>query len=250
MNRFDSKCALVTGAASGIGRATVERLAREGARVLAADVNEKLLLQEVGKLVDAGLTVKAHVLDVSDASACRAAVAAAVETFGQLDILCNIAGTLLMSSFLDIKETDWARVMGINVGGVFHLCHAAMPHLLKTKGNIVNIASTAGITSAPYAAVYSASKAAVVGLTKALAVEFAGTGVRVNAVAPGQVNTPMAASAPPLDVDMTVLLRITPLMQPAAAPEEIAGAVAYLASSEARFATGSVLVMDGGQTAI
>lgn len=258
MKRFESKTALVTGAASGIVRATAERLASEGARVLACDVNEKLLREEVKKLADAGLAVSAQVLDVTDSASCAAAVAAAVEAFGQLDILCNVAGTLLTRNFLDIKEAEWMRVMAINLNGIFYLSQAAMPHLLKTRGNIVNVASTAGVVGAPYGVAYSASKFAVVGFTKALAAEFASTGVRVNAVAPGNVATPMTATFEmPSGVDLPLLMRLSSLMKapggqrPASArPEEIAGAIAYLASAEAAFATGSIFVIDGGQTAI
>jgi meso-butanediol dehydrogenase/(S,S)-butanediol dehydrogenase/diacetyl reductase len=258
MKRFESKTALVTGAASGIGRATAERLAKEGARVLACDVNETLLREEAKKLADAGLAVSAQVLDVTDSRACGAAVAAAVEAFGQLDILCNVAGMLLTRNFLDIKEAEWMRVMAVNLNGIFYLSQAAMPHLLKTRGNIVNVASSTGVVGAPYGVAYSASKFGVVGLTKALAAEFATAGVRVNAVAPGNVATNMTAKVDlPAGIDMQLLLRLTSLMKapdgrrPAAAqPEEIAGAIAYLASAEAGFATGSVFVIDGGQTAI
>ena len=258
MKRFEEKSALVTGAASGIGRATAERLASEGARVLACDINEQLLREEVAKLAGAGLAVTAQALDVSDSKSCAAAVAAAVRAFGRLDVLCNVAGTLLTRNFLDIKEADWTRVMAINLNGVFHLCQAAMPHLLETRGNIVNVASTAGVVGAPYGVAYSASKFGVVGLTKALAAEYATAGVRVNAVAPGNVRTPMTAKFEmPPGVDLPLLMRLSSIMKgpdgksaASAQPEEIAGAIAYLASAEAAFATGSVFVIDGGQTAI
>jgi meso-butanediol dehydrogenase/(S,S)-butanediol dehydrogenase/diacetyl reductase len=258
MKRFENKTALVTGAASGIGRATAERLAAEGARVLACDVNEKGLREEVQKLADAGLQVEARVLDVSDAASCGAAVAAAVEKFGGLDVLANVAGTMFMRNFLDLKQAEWLRIIGINLNGVFHMSQAALPHLLKSRGNIVNVASSTGTVGAPYGVAYSASKFGVVGFTKALAAEFASKGVRVNAVAPGNVATNMTAKVDlPADIDMQLLLRLTSLQKapdgqrPAAArPEEIAGAIAYLASAEAGFATGSIFVIDGGQTAI
>lgn len=258
MKRFEQQTALVTGAASGIGRATAERLAREGARVLACDIDEQRLRDEAGKLAAAGLDVTPHLLDVTNAADCAAAVAAAVARFGRLDVLCNIAGTLLVRNFAEITAAEWARVMAINVNGIFHLCQAALPHLLQSKGNIVNIASTAGLVGIPYGVAYSTSKSAVVGLTRALAAEFASAGVRVNAVAPGNVATPMTAvyQTPP-GADMALLMRLTPLMKTdnpritaAAQPEEIAAAVAFLASAESRFATGTVLAVDGGQTAV
>jgi meso-butanediol dehydrogenase/(S,S)-butanediol dehydrogenase/diacetyl reductase len=258
MKRFESKTALVTGAASGIGRATAERLAAEGARVLACDVNEQLLREEVKKLADAGLDVTAQVLDVSDAASCGAAVAAAVEKFGRLDVLANVAGTMFMRNFLELSQAEWLRVIGINLNGVFYMSQAALPHLLETRGNIVNVASSTGTVGAPYGVAYSSSKFGVVGFTKALAAEFASKGVRVNAVAPGNVATNMTAKVDlPAGIDMQLLLRLTSLQKApdgqrgaSAKPEEIAGAIAYLASAEAAFATGSVFVIDGGQTAI
>lgn len=258
MKRFEGKVALVSGAASGIGRATAERLAREGARVLACDINAPLLGEEVKKLADGGCPVTAQVLDVSDSGSCSAAVTAAITAFGRLDVVCNVAGTLLTRNFLEIKEAEWMRVMAINLNGVFFLSQAAMPRLLETRGNIVNVASTAGVVGIPYAVAYSASKFGVIGITRSLAAEFAGKGVRVNAVAPGNVATPMTAKFDlPSGADMPLFMRMTSLTKAAdgqtpasAQPGEIAGAIAYLASAEAAFATGTTFVIDGGQTAI
>lgn len=251
MKRFEGKAALVTGAASGIGRATTERLASEGARVLACDINAELLQKEVAALAAKGYDVTARVLNVTDSADCNAAVADAVARFGKLDVLGNIAGTLMFKHFTDITDAEWAKVFAINVNGVFALCRAAIPHLLESKGNIINIASAAGIVGTPYNAPYSASKGAVAMLSKALAVEYASRGVRVNAVCPGHVHTPMTSGVvPPEGADFALFGRLSPLVLPGADPAEIAGAIAYLASDEARFVTGTVFVIDGGQTAI
>jgi len=251
MNRFEGKVALVTGAASGIGLATAARLAHEGAQVLACDVNAALLNEEVQCLAKEGLKVTARVVDVTDVAACKAAVAAAVSTFGRLDVLCNIAGTLLIKHFTDLTDEDWQRQMATNVNGVFFLCRAAMPHLLESKGNIVNIASAAALIGVPYGAVYSAAKGAVLMLSKALAVEFAGAGVRVNAVCPGSVMTPLATGfMPPEGADFKLLCRLVPLTPEHGQPADIAATIAFIASEESRFMTGAGVVVDGAQTAI
>jgi meso-butanediol dehydrogenase/(S,S)-butanediol dehydrogenase/diacetyl reductase len=250
MRRFEGKAALVTGAASGIGLATAERLAREGAQVLACDVNAALLETEVGRLAQEGLKVTARPLDVTNSSACNAAVEAAVSSFGHLDVLCNVAGTLLLKHCTEITDEEWRRHMAVNADGVFFLCRAALPHLLASKGNIVNVASIAGIVGAPYGAVYSATKGAALMFSKALAVEYAAKGVRVNVVCPGAVQTPLSTSAKlPADADYSLVTRLLPLLSDIGQPPDIAASIAYLASDEARFVTGSVLVVDGGQTA-
>lgn len=249
--RFQGKVAFVTGAASGIGLATVQRLAREGAKVYAADLNEALLQDEMGKLAAEGLAVSAHRLNVVDTPACQAAIAEAVELYGQLDILCNIAGISLFSHFIDMKLSDWDKVIAINLTSVMVLCQAALPHLLKTKGNIVNVASTASLVGLPYNAAYCASKAGVLMLTKSIAVDMAEHSVRVNAVCPGGVNTPLTQGVVlPENTNFQVLGRAFPLLPTMGDPSEIAGSIAYLASDEARYITGSHLVIDGGQTII
>lgn len=251
MKRFVDKVALVTGAASGIGLATAERLAREGARVLACDINAPLLASETARLAAEGLQIGAHPLDVTDAAACNAAIAAVVAAHGKLDVLCNVAGTLFLKNFTEITDTEWHRQMAINVHGAFYLCRAAMPHLLETRGCIVNVASVAGLVGIPYGAVYSASKGALLMLSKALAVEYASRGVRVNAICPGSAATPLVSGfAPPEDADFSLLSRLMPLLPEHGQPAGIAATIAFMASEEARFMTGAGVVIDGAQTAI
>ncbi len=249
--RLAGKIAFVTGAASGIGQASAARLAHEGASVYACDINGEALEQATAPLREQGLSVSTQPLDVTDDDACAAAIADCVAQFGGLDILCNVAGGALTKHFADISASEWRRLMDLNANSVFVLCRAALPHLLERGGNIVNIASTAALSGLPYNSAYCASKGAVLQLSKALAVEYAGRGLRVNAICPGAVNTPLARSAQiPAGADEALFGRMFPLTPYFAEAEEIAAAVAYLASDEARFVTGSALVIDGGQTAI
>jgi meso-butanediol dehydrogenase/(S,S)-butanediol dehydrogenase/diacetyl reductase len=249
VKRFDSRSTLVTGAASGIGRASAMRLASEGAHVFCCDVDEKGLAEAVAAITAAGGTAVAHRLDVSDPAACRAAVAACASRFGKLDVLCNIAGVLTWNHFPDISEATWNRVLAINLSGVFFLSQAAIPHLLETRGVIVNMASTAALRGQAYTAPYAASKAAVASLTRSLAVEYAKHGLRVVALAPGGVRTALTEQTQfPDGADMSLIQKLMPLMT-LAEPEEIAAAVAFLASDEARYINGAVLPIDGAQTA-
>ncbi len=249
MNRFSDQKAMVTGAASGIGRATALRLASEGADLFLADLNAEGL-QETCELASAYEgRVLSRVLDVSNRGECAASVAEAVEGLGRLDILCNIAGVLRGGAVTDVTENDWDLLLGVNLGSVFFLSKAALPYLLESQGNIVNMASAAALGGQVYTSVYAATKAGVVSLTKSMAMEYGKQGVRVNAVCPGGVMTPMTSSfRPPEGVDLQLFSRMMPLVKPAQ-PEEIAGAVAYLASKEARYVTGTTLTIDGGQTA-
>lgn len=240
----------MTGAASGIGRATALRLAAEGARVFAVDRDETRLAETVARIEAAGGEASAQRLDVSDPAACRAAIDAAAARYGRLDLLANVAGVMYWGHFTDVSEADWARTLGVNLSGVFYLCQAAIPHLLPAKGVIVNVASAAAIKGQAYTAPYCVSKAGVVSLTKCIAVEYAKRGLRAVAICPGGVNTPLNADlALPEGADKALFQRLMPLAFPIAEPEEIAAAVAYLASDEARFVNGAIFSIDGGQTA-
>lgn len=242
--RFAGKRVLVTGAASGIGRATALLMAREGAQVTIGDINEAGLAETAAMIGDPARAVP---YNAEDHASCRALVDAAAD--GGLDALCNVAGMLKWGPTDSFAVEDFERILRINTTSVFVLCQAALPHLLASKGNVVNIGSTSGLRGMIYTAAYCASKHAVVGMTTALAAEYAAQGVRVNAVCPGHVTTPMTQQAPPQgDIDWDMVMRGMPkLVDGSCAPEDIAEAVAYLASDQGRKATGTVLVVDGGQ---
>ena len=244
--RFRGKQVLVTGAASGIGRATAIRFASEGALVTIGDVNEAGL-QETAEMMDSAPRIQPF--DATDFDSCRALVAAAA-TNG-LDVLCNISGMLKWGPSTEFAVEDFERILKINTTSVFVLCQAALPHLIKSKGNIVNTASTAALQGIAYTIAYSASKHGVAAITKGLAVEFAAKGVRINAICPGHVNTPMGNSAPPAgDVNWDLVMRNAPKLENGSCePEDIAVLFAYLASQEARKITGSLFTIDGGQLA-
>ena len=248
MQRFDDKVALVTGAASGIGRATATRLALEGAAVFLADINADGLAETVAGLPQ-GSRSSIYELNVTDSAACNSAVASCVETFGRLDVLCNIAGIAICDNLTNITDEQWHRAVGINLDGVFFMCRAAIPHLIESEGNIVNMSSSAGLVGQAYNSAYCATKAGVMMFSKSLAIEYGKRGVRVNAVCPGFVKTPLSANfAMPEDVDMDLMAKLMPLSE-GAEPEEVAASVAYLASPEARFINGIGLPIDGAQTA-
>jgi len=251
MQRFEGKVALVTGAASGIGRATAIRLAEEGALVMLADIDREGMKATKSRLSLGEGRVEMVVFDACDPASCRQAVERTVATFGRLDVLCNIAGIALLEHLTKVREEQWNKMVAINMSSVFFLSQAAMPHLMESKGNIVNMASSAGLFGQAYGSVYCATKGAVVLLSKSMAAEFGDRGVRVNVVCPGPVDTPINQKISlPENHNERLLSRLYPLLEPAQAqPEEIAGAVAYLASDEARFVTGCAFSIDGAQTA-
>lgn len=244
--RFEGKSVVVTGAASGIGLATAKKLAAEGARLVLGDRNAEGVAAAAAELGAIGMA-----LDVADEASCAALIDRAVAEHGGLDVLCNIAGVLDFGRLEDLDKSRWDRTIAVNLTGVYLMSRLAMPHLLNVRGNIVNMASAAGLVGVPFNAIYVASKHGVVGLTKALALEFSKQGVRVNCVCPGGVNTPMTAAAPPENIDWEMVMRSVSWLDGgvSAEPADIADAVLYLASDEARMVTGISLSVDGGQLA-
>lgn len=243
---LEGKKALITGAASGIGRATAIRFAAEGAQVTIGDVNEAGLRETAALMV---IPPRIQAFDAADHASCRALVAAAAVE--GLDVLCNISGVLDWGSTISFPVEKFERLLAINTTSVFVLCQAALPHLIASRGNIVNTASTAGVQGIAYNVAYSASKHAVVGMTKSLALEVASKGVRVNAICPGAVATPMTATMPSdPDIDWPLVMRNAPkLPEGTCQPEDIAELFLFLASDKARKVTGSLYTMDGGQIA-
>ncbi len=243
--KFDGKAALVTGAGSGIGRAVAARLAAEGAAVFAVDVDKDRLDQT--QAMTSG-TVTIYQADLSDPDTCVATVDACLEQFRRLDVLGNIAGIYLAGHMKDMTREQYRRIMAVNLDAYFFLAQSALPHLLETGGNIVNIASNAGLQGVPYSVAYCMSKGGVVQFTRSLAVEFLKTPLRVNAIAPAGTNTNISASTSfPPDVDVDLVTRMAGL-RGMAEPEEVAALFSFLASDEARSVTGAIYTIDNGIT--
>lgn len=244
--RFTGKVVLVTGAASGIGRATAERLAAEGATVVANDLDPDGLAATAATIESDGGAVGTVVGDVSKPEDVAAIVAAATEGHGRLDVLCNVAGILRFNNLADTTLDEWNLIMSVNATGTFLMCKEAMPALLESRGNIVNTASTAALAGQPWTSSYSASKGAVTALSYGLAVEFGRRGVRTNVVAPGSIETPIQEQFFfPEGADKSLIGRVMAL-DTARGPEHVASVIAFVASDDGAHMCGSVLRCDGG----
>jgi NAD(P)-dependent dehydrogenase (short-subunit alcohol dehydrogenase family) len=243
MGDFDGKVALVTGAAGGIGRAAAIGFAREGAKVVAADIDTVGLAETVALIGETAVAVQ---VDVADEHSCQAMVDRAVSEYGRLDVQFNnagIAGTRAKTA--DTSTEDWNRVMSINLTGVFFCARAAIPEMIKTGGGvIVNTASVDGLVGMPTIGHYVAAKHGVVGLTKSIALEYADDNIRSVAVAPGYIKTNMTEEVFSED-EKAMLTMMIPLGR-GAAPEEVANMVLWLASDKASYVSGSCHTIDAG----
>ncbi|NNE72210.1 MAG: SDR family oxidoreductase [Acidimicrobiales bacterium] len=251
MGRFDDKVVLVTGASTGIGRASAQRLANEGASLFLLDINQPDLDAHVVTLNEQGVDVGSAVVDVRSDAQVAAAVLECVERFGRLDGLANIAGVQTWRRSHEITTEDFRRDIDINLIGTFIVCREAIPHLLESRGAIVNMSSTTAFAGIPYSAAYSASKGGVLAMTRSLAIEYAKEGLRVNCICPGGIRTPMTDGAMaqfPEGADMQLLLRQMSL-DGQGEPEDIANMVAMLLSEEARHVNGTSITIDGAATA-
>ncbi|MEM9465719.1 MAG: SDR family oxidoreductase [Actinomycetota bacterium] len=248
MTRFTDKVAFLTGIASGVGRATARRLADEGATVYGVDVDEAGMAETAALIGDGGgLTTRT--VDVRSVEAIRAAIDDCVSMHGGLDIVGNIAGIARHHHVGDVTEADWDVMNEINLKGPFFIAQAAMPHLIERNGSLINIASNAGLIGQAYTVPYCATKGGVVNLTRALAMEFVKTGVRINAIAPGGIDTPLVHNFELADdIDFSLMQNHIGYRDPSS-PEQIAALFAFLASEDATNIHGSILSADGGLTA-
>jgi NAD(P)-dependent dehydrogenase (short-subunit alcohol dehydrogenase family) len=244
--RYTDKIAIVTGAGSGIGRASAVRLASEGAKVACLDTDAAGLAQTAQLIAAKDQTSLTLTCDISQESAVDTAVREVIAHFGKLDVLCNIAGILRADRSHELSLENWNRVIGVNLTGTFLMCRASLPHLLAARGAIVNMSSTAALGAHPWMAAYAASKGGILSLTRAMAVEYVKQGLRVNAICPGGVKTPIHKTLQlPKDADFDLLKRALPHAG-FAEPEEIAAVVAFLGSSDASYLNGIEIRVDGG----
>lgn len=246
--RFQNKTVIVTGAAGGIGAAISARFAAEGAQVVVTDVNAEGAEATVAEILAQGGTARALAGDIAQPEGCRAIVENVIATEGAIDVLCNNAGINRRGNLLSLTPEDWRLSFAINIDAMFHLCQAALPHMIAAGGGaIVNTASQWGLYPAPNHIAYNVTKAAVASFTQNLARDYAPQKIRVNAVCPGEIHTPMLeAGVRRAGRTIADLDRLVPFGR-IGKPEEVAALVAFLASDEAAFMCGSLVEITGAQ---
>jgi len=241
MKRFKDKVVLVTGAGSGIGRSTALRMDSEGATLIIIDINEDEIIKTKSMLNNKQSTTK--VLDISN----LADVKKFFKGLNKLDALINVAGILRFDNSHEVQIGDWEKILNVNLTGTFFMCSYALPLLLKSKGAIVNVSSSAALGSHAWTAAYSASKGGISAFSKTLAVEYGMEGLNVNCVCPASIETPMSTNPDmPKDIDTRLLKKIMPIDGVNRSPDEIASTIAFLASEDAIHINGIDLRVDGG----
>ena len=245
MQRFNNKLVVVTGAASGIGKATVTRLLSEGAEVIALDINDSLLNKLNDELNSEHLTIQT--LDISNVRDIESFFSSFAQSKNALDALINVAGILRMEHSHEENLEDWTKILNINLTGTFFMCRFALPLLLKSQGYIVNVSSTAALGAHAWTAAYSASKGGISAFSKNLAIEYGMQGLNVNCVCPASIETPMTENHRlPENFDKRLLKKIMPLDGVNRTPDEVASVIAFLASNDAIHINGVDLRVDGG----
>ncbi|TGD71378.1 SDR family oxidoreductase [Mangrovimicrobium sediminis] len=243
------KVALVTGAAAGLGRATALELARAGASLSLLDINAQGLEETAAMVRELGARAQVQAIDLSETAQCAPAVAAAVEAYGRLDALCNVAAVFIPRHSAAMTDDELDTTLAVNLAAPFKLIRAAIPHLLETHGAVVNVTSCAAFMGQAYLAAYSATKAGLTHMTKSLAMEYMHQPIRFNAVAPGGMMTALAMGLTKLeDPDPSLLGRIAPL-RGLVEVEDVAQMVAFLATDAARGYHGACINIDNGITA-
>lgn len=248
MSRFENKVVLVTGASSGIGAATAKKLAAEGGSIFGIGRDQAGLADTAQRITQEGGTIHTAQCDITQPQACKQAVEQCIARYGRLDVLINCAGQHVFRRLSEITEETWQADIATNLGGSFFLSQAAVPELISNNGNIVNVGSLASVEGQPYSATYCSAKHGIVGLTKALALEFINDSIRINAVCPGGTNTPQIGKVGiPEDADIDLVMT-TAGKRGMSEPEDIAAVIAFIASDEARAIHGSVYMADQGKT--
>lgn len=249
MAKGTPKVILVTGASSGIGEAIAHRFSQEGWAVMLAGRNQERLQTIAGPLKNSA----SFAGDLRDSQTCTTLVAETVARFGRLDALINCAGIIVRKTAPETSDAEWRESMATNLDAPFFLSRAAIPHLIRNRGSIINIASDWGLHGGPQAAAYCASKGALVMLTKSMALDHAGEGITINAICPGDVDTPMLANeASQRGVEYTKAMAANHAAVPTGRitrPEEVAAYCYFLCSEDARQITGSAMLIDGGANA-